>query len=556
MPLSSSEINALKQAVVEGETESVLSGLLQSIEKDSNEWTEIAQAIRLIQADYLSLKAEVIRGTVSSENARLGYNQINARILNIIHRIESGKKTLTDPVVAAPRQAWRYYVVGGVVALAIALVSWNLLRNNKTQKTTDDCPSYGEGITSRVMILPFKKGGTTQSITPEIDISDYINDLIRDDPKLNSKCESDVYESYDIEKNYPSPSEAAKTAENCGVEMIVWGKMRNAKDTVEVRYKLMNTLIKNAASNDSDVNKLLGLVDEGVWVDDIKNISKMLYLVLANQKGDQQMAVKIYDELDGRPATTAMRVMSDTARLSDTDVSKLLAKADFLRTHNQQLRAVEIYDYILTFNPDNDQALQRRGAINFDQKKYWAAARDLQRVEPNAALADTSLLKVRIGAYLNCGWPDKAREDLEQYKKRTQGSGTMDVRFIKKYEQSIADSLRVYQARLQTTQEISQQRPADAKVQLRLAQTHTALGEPDKAIQIAENVRRRKPKDPEAVKTIVEAAAQKGDIEKVNATIKEADRAGMSTKGVKFTSPTVKALSSETVPLKRSGGGN
>lgn len=554
MPLSSSEINALKQSVVEGETESVLSGLLQTLEKESNEWTEMAQAIRLIQADYLSLKADVIRGTVSAENARLGYNQVNARILNIIHRIESGKKTLTDPVVTAPRQAWRYYVVGGVVALAIALVSWNLLRNKNSQAGTDDCPTYGKGITSRVMILPFKKSGAAQSITPEIDISDYFNDLIREDPKLNSKCESDVYESYDIEKNYPSPSEAAETAENCGVEMIVWGKMRNAKDTVEVRYKLMNTLVKNTSSNDSDVNKLLGLVDEGVWVDDIKNISKMLYLVLANQKGDQQMAVKIYDELDGRLAASAKMMTSDTARLSDTDVSKLLAKADFLRTHSEQSKAVEIYDYILTFNPDNDQALQRRGAINFDQKKYWAAARDLQRVEPNAALADTSLLKVRIGAYLNCGWPDKAREDLEQYKKRTQPTGTTDARFIKKYERSITDSLKVYQARLQTTQEISQQRPADAKVQLQLAQTHTALGEPDKAIQIAETVKKRKPKDPEVVRTVVEAYAQKGDMEKVNETLRDAKKADISTKGVKFTSPTVKALSPETVPLKRSGG--
>ncbi len=536
MPLSSSELNALKQSVVQGEVEPVLVALLEKLEKTSSEWSELAQAIRVIQADYLQTKSQVIRGTISGENARLAYNQINANLLDIIERIESGKKTLADPA-PPPKQAWRYYVAGGVVTLALALAGWAFF--SKPQQ--DKCPVYGDQVTERIMLLPFKKTGTGNNSTPEIDISDGLNDLIVKDPLLRTRAESDVYESYNIEENYPNPSEATLIANNCGVEMIVWGKVRNGKDTVEVRYKLLNPSVKTAQNSDERVNKLLELVDEGVWVDNVKTISKMLYMVVANQKGDKQMAMALFNDLY---QSSAMKVsQTDTIALNQDDVTKMLIQADLLRTNGQTAAATTIYDQILVVYPQNQQALQRRGAINYEGGKFWAAARDLQEVEPDPTKVSSEILALRVDAYLKCGWPDKARQDLEQYKKRN--APNQDKVFVKSREQAISDSLKIYQQRLEISKKITEKQPNDVNAQLKLAQTHTALGQPDKAIAIAENVQKRKPRNVEAFKTVVEAAAQKGDHTKVNETVEKVEKAGMSTKGFKFLNPTVAPLMTE-----------
>lgn len=538
MQLSSSEIKALKQSVVEGEVEPVLTALLAKLEHESSEWGDLAQAIRIIQADYLQVKSQVIRGTISSDNARLAYNQINANILDVLKRIESGKKSLTDPVTP-PSQAWRYYVAGGVVALALAFVAWKFLGRSPK----DECPVYGKNIAARIMLLPFKKGRAGNNITPEIDISDGLNDLIRKDQLLNKTAESDVYESYDIEKNYPNPSEATEIATGCGVEMIVWGKVRNGKDTVEVRYKLLNPAVKAPQSVDANLNKLLEFVDEGVWVDNITTISKMLYLVIANQKGDKQMAMAIFNDINKTTMASSSAKTSDTTRLAANEVSKLLNFADVMRTNGMKKDALTVYDKILASYPDNEQALQRRGALNFGENKYWAAARDLQNVEPDPSKTPPDILRIRVDAYLKCGWPDKARHDLEQYKKLDAAS--KDAVWIKQREVSITDSLKVYNRRLEATKLVAQKKPNDDQAQLALAQAHTAVGEPDKAIAIAETVQKRKPRNVEALKTVIEASAQKGDIKKVNETVMDAERAGVSTKNFRFVSPTIRPLATE-----------
>jgi tetratricopeptide (TPR) repeat protein len=544
MQLSSSEIKALKQSVVEGEVEPVLTALLAKLEHESSEWGDLAQAIRIIQADYLQVKSQVIRGTISSDNARLAYNQINANILDVLKRIESGKKSLTDPVTP-PSQAWRYYVAGGVVTLALAFVAWKFL--GQSQK--GECPVYGKNIAERIMLLPFKKGSTGKDFTPEIDISDGLNDLIRKDQLLNKTAESDVYESYDIEKNYPNPSEATEIASGCGVEMIVWGKVRNGKDTVEVRYKLLNPAVKAPQSTDANLNKLLEFVDEGVWVDNITTISKMLYLVIANQKGDKQMAMAIFNDINKTALVSASADSSDTTRLAAGEISKLLNFADVMRTNGMKKEALSVYDEILASYPDNEQALQRRGALNFSDNKFWAAARDLQNVEPDPTKAPPDILRIRVDAYLKCGWPDKARQDLEQYKKLDAAS--KDAVWIKQREISITDSLKVYNQRLEATKLVARKKPNDDQAQLALAQAHTALGEPDKAIAIAETVHKRKPRNVEAMKTVIEASAQKGDIKKVNETVREAERTGVSTKSFKFFSPTIRALETQQVPKEQ-----
>ena len=527
-----SALVAIEQTIGQGELEKALDDLLALLDNQP-EMAELMQVVRVNQADFFQIKSQVIRNTLSAEEARRYYNQISNNALQVIQRLKEGKTTIADPVAAPAQQppqraAWRYYTAGGVVTLGLALLGWNIFG-----KKIADCPDYANSKTERVMVLPFLQTGSIDSRSLAINIMDDLNDLLRKDTKLSLSAEANVNKTYDIESSYPSPTEAVRIAGHCGVDLLVWGKCGDKKDTVEVRYKFARPKLESSSA-DPRLNKLLSMVDEGVWVDNVKNIPKLLYLLLASQNGDSEMAFRIFNEV----FSPQKMAISETGSIDTAGINQLLVRADFQRAQNDTAGALNTYNYILTLTPDNEQALQRRGALNYAAGKYWMAAHDFQAIEPDPAKVDTSILKVRSEAYLKCGWPEKARQDLEQIKKLQLAEPT----WIKKQELAISDSLKVYNARLETTKLLAAKRPGAVNTQIELAQAHNAVGETKEALRIAEKIQKKEPTNKRAIEAVVEAATQSGDMQKVDKVTREAERAGVSTKDIRFIPPNVKAL--------------
>lgn len=532
----SSALGAIKNLVGQGDLENALEQLLAQLDGHP-EYAEFAQVLRVNKADFFQIKSQILRGTISTDAARLANNQIADNILRVIQRIESGKTTLQDPApVQGPAhhpKAWRYYVAGGVVTLAAALIIWQFFGKKEAE-----CPSFGKAIQQRVMVLPLKKIDAKNDVKREFDISDDLNTLIAKDPILAGKAEADVNEAYNIDENYPNPSEAGSIAENCDVQMIVWGKIRDSKDTVEVRYKLLNPVSKKtSAGKDPHLNKLLALSSEGVWVQDVKTISKLLYLVLANQSGNPEFAANVL-----RHMSLPGSVQSVDLANAPTDTTTMLLLADVYRSNGKKDSAMMVYDRILAYYPNNVTALRLRGSLNFEDGKFWASARDLQSLEPDPAKVQNEVLPIRMEAYLKCGWPEKARQDLEQIKKDSLAS----PEWIKLKERVIGDSLKAYEERMALSQRLLAKSPNDDKTKLQLAKARNALGDPESATKIAEDVRKRKPKSREAIETIIEASTQKGDIRKAVETVQEAERQGINTKTIRF-KPTVRPLVLDTM---------
>lgn len=529
----SQALSAIKQLAGQGDLEKALEQLLLLVDQRP-EMAELAQALRVNKADFFQIKSQELRGTIAPDNARLAFNQITDNLLNVIQRIEAGKTTLTDerPAPPPPAQAWRYYTAGGIVALAAALLAWQFFF-----KKSDECPEYGKTKTQRVMILPLKQTGTSGNKHPELDIADELNTLFAKDPQLSAIAEADVNEAYDINVNYPNPSEAADIGANCGVEMVVWGKIRDAKDTVEVRYKLLNPgWPKAQRTTDPYLDKLLSLSNEGVWVQDAKTIAQLIYLVLANQSGNTQMAFQTIKSLQ-MPVFSGTMTMADQPAVVDT--SSMLLLADYYRSTGKADSAISVYNHLLAYYPDNQTALRLRGSLNYKNENYAEAARDFQSIQSDPAKTDRDILPIRADAYLRAGLPEKARQDLEQIKK----DSLAPKEWIKLKERSIADSLKAYQAQADQYSRTLAKRPADDDSRLKLAVAQSALGETEAAVKNAETVKKRRPKNPEAVKTLVEVSTQGGDIKKAESTLLEARRSGVSTKGISYMPTTIKALS-------------
>ncbi len=536
----SKALAAIEILIGEGDTEKALTQLLALL--DSNpDFEEFAQTVRINQADFFQIKSQILRGTISTDNERTANNQIRDNVFTIIKQVKAGKNTF-DEVVPEPRQAWRYYVAGGVATLALTLLGWNLL--NKSAK--EGCPQFGKEKTMRVLILPLKKMEGQANASSEVDLSIEINNLILGDNLLKTRAEADVNEQYDINKNFPNPSEAAAIGKDCGVEMVVWGKTLISKDTIEVRYRLVQSKMpKDTSAIPNYLNNIKDISLEGVLRSDVKTIARQLCSVIAMQEGEVDIAANLLSV-----ASNSKMVASDAYPNITIDTSSLLLKAEaYMMSKARKDSALQIYNEVLAYYPDNYRALRGRGFYYLDHKNYTAAVQDLHLAQPDPTKADPILLRVRTDAYLEAGWPEYARRDLEQIKKDTVNDTRKE--WINDKERSIMDSIKIYETLLlqSTTVAKSTQPKKRIEAKLNIARANIALGNPDEAVKYSENVNIAEPRNKEAIETTLEAYAQKGDIEKARETINKADRKGANTKSVKFRPAAIKPLE-----LKQGGG--
>jgi tetratricopeptide (TPR) repeat protein/TolB-like protein len=546
-------LSAIEAQIGQGELEPAIDALVKLLEQQPD-LIELAKDVRVNQADFFATKAQSIRGTIANDDLRLANNQITERLLYIIQRVKAGKTSLEDPrpvvvatdstaqTVALPVEAvvtvgengskvWRYYLAGGVVALALALVAWKFLGRN-----ADACPEYGKDKTMRIMILPFKRTGEQQNAKREFDISDGLNDLIQSNSILNVVAECDVNEQYDIEADYPTPSRAAEIAKNCGVDMVIWGKVRNSGDSVEVRYKLVNPAQAVSSSNahagaDSIFNSLMLLKSDGVWMNNYKTITKLLYIVVANNAKQSAVAAKMVEDVLLAQAAPATSKTTDVSISVDT--TTLLSIAETYLVNKQYDKALEQFDQILTAYPQNQTARRLRGMYYFDQKDYAMAADDLEVIGGEPEKTDTKVLQARAEANMRSSRVRIARRDIAELERRKTKEPEVNS-WLQKRSLVLQDSTAAVNTRLQNDLAAARKKPADLNLKTRVAADYLHIGRQDEAINVASSVLNKDPRHPGAVEVKVRASVQKGDTLQALETIEKAMRAGAQAKDIRF----------------------
>ncbi|MCY7329691.1 MAG: tetratricopeptide repeat protein, partial [Saprospiraceae bacterium] len=425
------------------------------------QYSELAQIGRVNQGELYQVKAQTIRGTISAETAQLSINQVATNALQIIHRLAAGKFTFPDkaPDKTHPR-AWRYYVVGGVVALVGAFFIWKF-----THQAKETCPQYDPKTRFKVMILPFKQTGEKKASDPAIDISDGLNVLFSKTLNLKDDAVADVNEKYDIGANYPSLTEAKAIAQGCGVQMIVWGKINETADQgykLDIRYKLLDGM--TASTGDTTLGNLLKMNDFGNLTRDVDAATRLLYIVLANW-ASIPIASNLLEE------SPPLAAKMDTAWSSELpDSTMLLAVAQGHLTKKEHDKALTIYDQILEAYPNQTTARRIRGALLYQKGDFSGAATDLEIAAPNANTADPDLLKIRVQASLKSGQPAKATEDLKAVRRKKPGDGV----WIEKREQEAATSTQEIEKRLVKEEKQAAAKPGDPQLQNKAAKTNLA----------------------------------------------------------------------------------
>ncbi len=522
---------AIKTLIGEGNIETALVHLVTLLDSDP-QYSELAQIARVNQGEFYQTKSQSIRGTITPEAAQLSNNQVSDNALQIIQRLEAGKLTFRDEAPKPIRsQAWRYYAIGGVVALLAALLIWRFVYYVPPAPVVSTCPQFDTKIRYRVMILPFKQTGEKKSSDPAIDISDGLNVLFSKTGNLKNNAEADVNEKYDIDANYPSLTEATTTAQDCGVQMIVWGKINESSAEgykLDIRYKLLDG--NTATTGDTTLSNLLKMNDFGNLTRDVDAATRLLYIVLANWAN-----VPIASNL--LETSTAKVAMQDSS-MQAPDTTALLAIARSHLIKNETAQAQAIYDQILDAYPVQKTARRMRGGLLYQQGEFAAAAADLEVAAPDAESADQSVLKIRAESSVKSGQPAKATQDIKTLRKKIPNQKV----WLKNLEQAAAESTKVIEKQLVQEEKLVSQKPRDPQLHNQAAQSNLALGQPEKALNHAETAIKNDPKNRVAYEVAVEANLQKGDTTSAKQVLEAAKRNGVNVRGVEKWIPQVLPL--------------
>ena len=515
----SKALGAIKQLISQGKLEEAYEQLAKLLDSDAR-FAELADIARVNQADLYQLKAQTIKGTISSEDAGLKTNQLADKALQIIRQLEAGKTGFETEIKPTGSKAWRYYLIGGAGTLILGFLIWFLFIRE------EECPRFSDEAEMRVMILPFKQTGARKQAKPEFDIMDGLNDLIDETPGLRVKAIADVNEHYDIDKDYPNSAQAVEIARNCDAHMLVWGKVNQAggKDyTVDVRYRLLDAGGVRYAG-DTTISRLLTVTEEASWTNDVKAITQLLYLVLANQM-QTPIASNVLAALQPRSGDK-----NQTPQSEKVDTSTSLVLADYYIQKKQEDKAIAEYDKILSYDPGNSTALTKRGALLMKKEDYSGAARDLEAASSTNAKTIPALHDVRIKAFLKTGQPEKAKQEVESARKE----GTLDNTWIQEKSTEIQDSTMALKERRDQLEKKAAKKPGDLNLQVRVASASLGLGEEEKAIQTASKVLRQDPKNVKAVEIATEAHLQNGDTAKAIKVMEQAERAGANLKTLRL----------------------
>jgi len=529
-------LSPIKQLIGEGNIEQALEQLVTLLDSDPR-FGELAQAARINQGELYHIKAQTLKNTIAPEDARLVTNQVADKALRIISLVEAGKFSLqdTEPKPTGS-QAWRYYVIGGIVTLAGAIIVWSIFR-----KKVEECPQYDDDARYKVMILPFRETGDIKGAKPEFDIADGLNKLISKTPGLSA--DADVNEGYDIDKNYPSFSEAAEKARSCGVQMIVWGKInRSSEDEykMDVFYKLLDAGVVRS-TGDTTLGKLLKTRDEGRQLEhDANAVTNLLYIVLANQARVPVLA-NLLDDLPKH---------SDASRQSAVDTSwmfTMLALAENYKNNKQYDKAIRTYDEVLNVFPESQEARQKRGALLYQKGDYAGAARDLEAAAPDAKLADADLLKIRSDAALKSGNPAKAVDDLTRLRQKSE----KEEPWVKEKLREVRDTMAEMRKRLDEVEQKAKTRPRDTKAQVDAGKISAGLGLHDKALNYAKKAISNAPANKEAYELKVDALLAKGDTAGAKNSVREAEKSGVNARSIDKWHPLVRKLEETSPPQKQ-----
>ncbi|MEZ4960813.1 MAG: tetratricopeptide repeat protein [Saprospiraceae bacterium] len=514
-----------KALIANSEPEEALDLVSAFLQQDPKHGVLYREALR-IAAFFNKTKKEEGRGTISFENAKLSYNQINDSLLNLIAFIENGD--LNPEALTPPDTSWKGYyrshkwqIITAFSTLLIALAAlWWVYQNSQDNKaaiedsklTVMDCP-FPQGDAFNIMLLRFFLPGGGDL---------YPEGLIAE--QLESFCSANqIKAAIEIMKKPEKPDRlmdyatADTIGKMCKAKMVIWGRAEKngTESEIKTRFKYLGTdgdialsQIKWQGENQLGAEKTLSsLVSQGELFEDIEKVILLVQGIIATETDKTQLAMNSLENLDMHDSTALL-------------VKGMVLAENYLKVGDNP-KALATYDSVLNTHPDYWLARNNKGMLEMQQGDYLSAIEDLSAViekKPDNA----GLLLARGRAFEMSEQLLPAREDYQK------------VVDLKAEEAPAAGKLlESAQLKIDKYQEIIEQveqkdvRRRTAKDTLAIVEAHRSLGQNEQANKLVANSRITHPADPFLLAQQVETLLRQRKKAEAQKVVKDAEKTGV-----------------------------
>jgi len=511
-------IKSLRKAIAEGEIETAYDQLTSYLEQQPD-YRSLYQDSLQAQAQFNKAQNDAQMGVVSSEQAKLQFNQSTRQLLHLLERLEKGpaKRTRKNKLISI-------LVIAAILVVGGGSAWWWLSFTDSGDDTVavmdEDCPRFSKKSIFNILLLPFISLDESQK-KPHIAISD---DLARLKDQHKISCDIKTYNLNTTDPNaYPATNDdAGEIAQNCRAQLIIWGTSESINadsTTLNTRYKFLNAgnhlslnkLELTEGTNTNTVTSISSISTGGLVTASIKESILLLFGLIAHETGNQQAAIDALKGFEPKDSASSL-------------VSGMVLAENYLAL-NQEDEALTAYDQVLEAHPNYWLARNNRGILNYKKGNFVEATEDLSEVLATDS-TNTRLLEARGDAYLKTEQLKEAREDYDKVQ-RIQGAATPAVREKLK---EIDSKIKVEENIRAKAENVLRRNPDNVAALAQKAQTTKKLGDYDESIRASRAILAKDPKNAAAYANLLDVYRMKKDTLMVVETIQRAKRSSVDLK--------------------------
>ncbi len=408
----------LKNLIADADVDKALELLDTYLEQDPK-FKRLHNEVVQISSIFNKAKRDEARGLVSFENAKLSYNQVNNQLLNLLEHIETDNlnpEGLTPAAtVGGSKHAFKWWLIGGIPVLALAVFLVVKLTSNSSSSTGDEdtsldstavCPVFKPTSKLNVMVLPYVNvsGSNDQ---PEQVIAEKLNDLIDQNPQIQAVVR---VASKQQQEQVLSYSEADSVAKYCQAHLIVWGRFErsNEGNIISTRFRFRGEKgalefkkIRWQGERQVDsLRTLSSIISEGTLTADIEEVIAFFFGVTLSQTAPAEEAIASLEKLQPQDSITHL-------------LRNMILADKYLETE-QKGKALATLDSLLKLHPNYWLARNNRGMLLLEQGDYMGAIEDFNNAIQNNKKEDADLHVAKARALQKSEQLVEAKKEYEK----------------------------------------------------------------------------------------------------------------------------------------------
>ncbi len=380
---------ALKSLISSDKTEEVLA-ILEKELQSKPQYTDYLNEVIILSGNLTKIDSARRTDTLSLQEYTTKANQINTALLGLLDDLKEGK-TLNPTITNTPSAPfWKTlpFLIGMTVLASIvgATTYYFLTKENTSPPITPSpiawsCPTFDNQL-FEVLVLPFHDDLPEGRTAPHKQIVKRLNEYCQ---KENIAAQVGRIQPDETIKAISDESEARNYTTKCQPDMLVWGlaNFLEGNTAITTSYSILNKTGLGRISDFSPEGTLDTLLQAAYFSSTFEGatsqieavLEKLLKTMVAFNQGD-------YSAVVAKSAASGSGPLAPvTVDTSKEAMFIAYVKAESHIRQKETDAAISEYTKVLEVAPTEVLALNNRGHLNFEKKRFDKALVDFNTLE-------------------------------------------------------------------------------------------------------------------------------------------------------------------------------